>query len=323
MTPSPPTAVRVGVGSPPPPPPSARAGPLPASGCQQGRGGAGGRLRVFKGSLRRLLSSKLTAFGSWTPVTMWFLILFLALSLGGTGAVPPIQSRVIGGFDCVKNSQPWMAAVYHYSKFQCGGILVDPEWVLTAAHCYNDKYQIWLGRNNIFENEPEAQHMFVKESIIHPDFNMDLLMNITQDSEADYSNDLMLLHLHQPAKITDYVKVLSLPTEEPKLGSSCLASGWGSIEPSKCVYLDLLPNEECAKVHSYTVTDVMLCVGDLKEGKDTCVGDSGGPLICDGVFQGVTSWGPTPCGIPEKPGIYTKLIGFVPWINNVIRKNTN
>lgn len=82
MSPSPPTAGRVGVGSPPP---SARAGPLPASGCQQGRGGAGGRLRVFKGSLRRLLSSKLTTFSSWTPVTMWFLILFLALALGGTG----------------------------------------------------------------------------------------------------------------------------------------------------------------------------------------------------------------------------------------------
>lgn len=82
MSPSPPTAGRVGVGSPPP---SARAGPLPVSSCQQGRGGAGGRLRVFKGSLRRLLSSKLTAFSSWTPVTMWLLTLFLALSLGGTG----------------------------------------------------------------------------------------------------------------------------------------------------------------------------------------------------------------------------------------------
>ncbi|XP_041504342.1 kallikrein-1 [Microtus oregoni] len=260
---------------------------------------------------------------------MWFLILFLALSLGGTGAAPPIQSRVIGGFACEKNSQPWMAAVYHYSKFQCGGILVDPQWVLTAAHCYNDKYQIWLGRNNLFEDDPLAQHQFVKESIIHPDFNMDLLKNTTKTLQKDYSNDLMLLHLAQPAEITDYVKVLSLPTEEPKLGSRCLASGWGSIEPSKfefpddlqCVYLDLLPNEKCAEAHFDAVTDLMLCAGDLKDGKDTCVGDSGGPLICDDMLQGVTSWGPTPCGKPEKPGIYTKLIDFVPWINKVI-KNT-
>ncbi|KAH0505434.1 Kallikrein-1 [Microtus ochrogaster] len=247
------------------------------------------------------------------------------------GAAPPIQSRVIGGFACAKNSQPWMAAVYHYSQFQCGGILVDPEWVLTAAHCYNDKYQVWLGRNNLFEDDPLAQHQFVKESIIHPDFNMDLLKNTTKNLQKDYSNDLMLLHLAQPAEITDYVKVLSLPTEEPKLGSRCLASGWGSIEPSEfefpddlqCVYLDLLPNEKCVKAHFDTVTDLMLCAGDLKDGKDTCVGDSGGPLICDGMLQGVTSWGPTPCGKPEKPGIYTKLIDFVPWINKVIKKNTD
>lgn len=59
-------------------------------------------------------------------------------------------------------------------------------------------------------------------------------VHITEILQKDYSNDLMLLHLDQPAEITDYVKVLSLPTEEPKLGSRCFASGWGSIEPSEC-----------------------------------------------------------------------------------------
>ncbi|XP_052616671.1 kallikrein-1-like [Peromyscus californicus insignis] len=263
---------------------------------------------------------------------MWFLILFLALSLGGTGAVPPIQSRIIGGFNCEKNSQPWQAAVYHYTSFQCGGILVDPEWVLTAAHCYNeatDEYQVWLGRNNLFEDEASAQHRFVSESVPHPDFNMDLLENATQNQKEDFSNDLMLLRLAQPAEITDSVKVLSLPSEEPTLGSTCLASGWGSIEPIKfeypddlqCVHLELLPNEECAKAHIHVVTDSMLCAGDLEGGKDTCVGDSGGPLICDGVLQGVTSWGPAPCGKPDRPGIYTKLINFIPWMKEVMKKN--
>ncbi|OBS83059.1 hypothetical protein A6R68_22945, partial [Neotoma lepida] len=262
-------------------------------------------------------------------VTMWFLILFLALSLGGTGAAPPIQSRIIGGFNCQKNSQPWQAAVYHYTKFQCGGILVDSEWVLTAAHCYNDNYQIWLGRNNLFEDEASAQHLFVSESIPHPDFDLSLLNTTTQHQEEDYSNDLMLLHLSEPAKITDSVKVLSLPTEEPTPGSTCLASGWGSIKPKEfeypddlqCVYLELLSNEECAKAHPQIVTETMLCAGDLAGGKDTCVGDSGGPLICDGILQGVTSWGPTPCGKPNKPGIYTKLTSFVSWIKEVTKKN--
>ncbi|KAB1273703.1 Kallikrein-1 [Camelus dromedarius] len=69
---------------------------------------------------------------------MWFLILCLALSLAGTGAVPQIQSRIIGGWECEKHSQPWQAALYYFSKFQCGGVLVDPQWVLTAAHCINE-----------------------------------------------------------------------------------------------------------------------------------------------------------------------------------------
>ncbi|XP_012979581.1 kallikrein-1 isoform X1 [Mesocricetus auratus] len=261
---------------------------------------------------------------------MWFLILFVALSLGETGAAPPMQSRVIGGFACEKGSQPWQAAVFRYTKYQCGGILVHPEWVLTAAHCYNDKYHVWLGRNNLYEDEPSGQYLAVDKSFLHPDFNMDLLKNYSQNLEEDYSNDLLLLHLAQPAEITDSVKVLSLPTKEPTLGSTCLASGWGSIEPLKfkypddlqCVHLELLPNEECVKAHTEIVTDLMLCAGDLKDGKDTCVGDSGGPLICDGMLQGVTSWGPTPCGRPEKPGIYTKLTKFVTWIEEVIKNNS-
>ena len=50
-------------------------------------------------------------------------------------------------------------------------------------------------------------------------------------------------------------------------------------------------------------------------------GDSGGPLICDGVLQGITSWGFTPCGEPKKPGVYTKLIKFTSWIKDTMAKN--
>uniref|UniRef100_A0A9L0JXT8 Peptidase S1 domain-containing protein n=1 Tax=Equus asinus TaxID=9793 RepID=A0A9L0JXT8_EQUAS len=52
-----------------------------------------------------------------------------------TGALPPIQSRIIGGWECEKHSKPWQVAVYHQGHFQCGGVLVHPQWVLTAAHC--------------------------------------------------------------------------------------------------------------------------------------------------------------------------------------------
>ncbi|ELK18489.1 kallikrein-1 [Pteropus alecto] len=261
---------------------------------------------------------------------MWFLVLCLALSLAGTGAAPPIQSRIVGGWDCEKHSQPWQAALYHYSSFQCGGVLVHPQWVLTAAHCISDNYQLWLGRHSLFEQEDTAQFVRVNESFPHPQFNLSLLKNHTIRPEEDYSYDLMLLHLEEPAQITDAVKVLDLPTQEPQLGSICYASGWGSIEPDKfdfpdelhCVDLELLSNDLCAKAHPQKVTDLMLCAGHLEGGKDTCVGDSGGPLICDGVLQGITSWGHTPCGQRNRPGVFVKLLAFVDWVKETMAANS-
>ncbi|NP_034773.1 kallikrein 1-related peptidase b24 preproprotein [Mus musculus] len=262
---------------------------------------------------------------------MWFLILFLALSLGGIDAAPPVQSRVVGGFKCEKNSQPWHVAVFRYNKYICGGVLLNPNWVLTAAHCYGNatsQYNVWLGKNKLFQREPSAQHRWVSKSFPHPDYNMSLL-NDDIPQPKDKSNDLMLLRLSEPADITDAVKPIDLPTEEPKLGSTCLASGWGSITPTKwqkpndlqCVFIKLLPNENCTKPYLHKVTDVMLCAGEMGGGKDTCAGDSGGPLICDGILHGITSWGPVPCGKPNAPAIYTKLIKFASWIKDTMAKN--
>ncbi|XP_021010165.1 kallikrein 1-related peptidase b21, partial [Mus caroli] len=257
------------------------------------------------------------------------LIPFPLLSLGCLDAAPPVQSRIVGGFKCEKNSQPWHVAVFRYNKYICGGVLLDPNWVLTAAHCYGNQYNVWLGKNKLFQRESSAQHRYVNKSFPHPDYNMSLLNDHIPHPKDDYSNDLMLLHLSKPADITDAVKPIALPTEEPKLGSTCLASGWGSITPTKwqipedlqCVFIKPLPNENCAKAYIHKVTDAMLCAGEMGGGKDTCAGDSGGPLICDGDLHGITSWGSIPCGKPNAPAIYTKLIKFTSWIKDTMAKN--
>nr|XP_003813691.2 kallikrein-2 isoform X3 [Pan paniscus] len=189
--------------------------------------------------------------------------------------------------------------------------------------------QVWLGRHNLFEPEDTGQRVPVSHSFPHPLYNMSLLKHRSLRPDEDSSHDLMLLHLSEPAKITDAVKVLGLPTQEPALGTTCYASGWGSIEPEEflrpkslqCVSLHLLSNDMCARAYSEKVTEFMLCAGLWTGGKDTCGGDSGGPLVCNGVLQGITSWGPEPCALPEKPAVYTKVVHYRKWIKDTIAAN--
>ncbi|XP_047384250.1 kallikrein-2-like [Sciurus carolinensis] len=260
---------------------------------------------------------------------MWFLILYLVLPLWGTGAAPPVQSRIIGGWECEKHSQPWQAAVYHNGLPVCGGVLVHPQWVLTAAHCNRNNIQVFLGRHNLYTDEDTSQSIPVNLAFPHPLYNVSHRKSAEPGSQ-DRSHDLMLLHLSNPVQITEAVRVLALPTQEPEVGSICLASGWGSIKPKQylspetlqCVDLNLMPNEFCSRAYSEKVTDFMLCAGRWKGGKDTCGGDSGGPLICNGVLQGLTSWGSDPCAVPQRPALYTKLMVYRKWIEDTMVANS-
>ncbi|XP_045844306.1 kallikrein-1-like isoform X2 [Meles meles] len=138
------------------------------------------------------------------------------------GAVAPIQSQMSGGLEC-NNFQPWLSLVYHFSGVRCRGVLVHPQWVVTAAHCINRNYQLWLGHRSLFQHEDTTQLFEDIRNFPHPKFNLSLLKK--------HTHDLMLLRLAEPAQITDAVRVLDLPTQEPKPGSTCYTSGWGSIEP--------------------------------------------------------------------------------------------
>uniref|UniRef100_A0A8C3PF22 Peptidase S1 domain-containing protein n=1 Tax=Chrysemys picta bellii TaxID=8478 RepID=A0A8C3PF22_CHRPI len=236
-----------------------------------------------------------------------------------TGAAVSAQDdggRIIGGYTCPRYSQPWQAFVY--GPLQCGGILVDRSWVLSAAHCYRPGLRVRLGEYNLAVREGPEQDRIVSGAILHPGFN-----RFTLD------NDLMLLKLAQPINIGPTARPVRLPTACAATGTTCLISGWGTVTTPQATFPNLLQcgnvrivsPQSCQASYPGRVTNNMVCAGVMGGGIDSCQGDSGGPLLCAGQLQGIVSWGLQTCAQPNRPGVYTKVCNYVAWIRRAIQMN--
>ncbi|XP_071275700.1 kallikrein-14-like [Agelaius tricolor] len=240
---------------------------------------------------------------------------------GDGGACVPVspegdEDRIIGGYPCLPLSQPWQALVY--GPLQCGGVLVRPLWVLTAAHCVRRGLRVRLGEDDLRRREGTEQERRVTLALPHPSFNP-----VTLDS------DLALLRLDRPAAIGRSVRPLALPRECGRPGEACLLSGWGTVTTPQvtlpdrlmCAYVQLLSDAACRRAYPRRITPSMLCAGVSNRRVDSCQGDSGGPLSCNGTLQGVVSWGLQTCALPGHPGVYTRVCRFIPWILDTMDRN--
>ncbi|KAM9743293.1 granzyme A-like [Menidia menidia] len=219
---------------------------------------------------------------------------------------PGHGSEIINGKEVKKHSLPFMALLETKTP-ACGGVLIDPKWVLTAAHC-TDIQKVLLGVHSIKENEKASrQVLMVKRHVPHPCYD-----------QNDKVNDLMLLKLSKPAKQTATVKIFKLnkAAKEPAAGTSCMVAGWGKTNNNinrmsdvlMSVNVTVIDRAKCNSPDYYNlnpvITSRMICAGsDGKSIADTCHGDSGGPLLCNGELVGVTSFGRR-CGEKKKPGVY-------------------
>eukprot|EP00058_Branchiostoma_floridae_P020569 XP_002606059.1 hypothetical protein BRAFLDRAFT_60382 [Branchiostoma floridae] len=244
----------------------------------------------------------------------------MAATVGSKCGVPAIQptfpvARIVGGNAARPGSWPWQAYLLRYGSFQCGGNLIHPLWVLTAAHCVEydlspGGYNVILGKYHKYITDPTEQRLAVSQIISHGEY-----------STHPTNKDLALLKLAQPVTLNQYVWPVCLvsgPGDDPPEGTRCVITGWGTTQGynDKCDNAPLLAGK---------ITEFMMCAGYYDSGgHDTCSGDSGGPLVCSAggrwTLYGVTSWGEG-CAQPTYPGVYARVSSMLDWIHQTMDNN--
>ncbi|NXP53227.1 GRAA protein, partial [Heliornis fulica] len=230
---------------------------------------------------------------------------------------------IIGGKEVKPHSKPFMAQLEDPNGTLCGGALIKENWVLTAAHCEMKRGKVTLGAHSLKATEKEKQVFRIKRQIPYPCY-----------SPSSKENDIMLVQLQKRAKRTKAVQRIDLPTSDDDLkpGTICTVAGWGQTQNHlrktsdtlREVNVTVISRKICNDNQHYRrkplITKNMICAGDKNGGKDSCSGDSGGPLICNGVMRGITSFGKNnKCGTVDGPGIYTRLTKeYLQWIRKTI-----
>lgn len=237
-----------------------------------------------------------------------------------------VKPRIVGGTPAAFANYPWQVALVRASDAEpsrsqfCGGSLIAPDVVLTAAHCVDNPVVRKLpGRLDVVAGTASyaagGERLSVKAIFIHPQWNA-----------TTYDYDFALLKLRSPARIGRPIALQAAPVA---VGERVVVSGWGATSEGGDGSPDLLKVEVpvvdssiCNEAESYggSVTDQMLCAGQREGGLDACQGDSGGPLAV-GLpaaprLAGVVSWGEG-CARRYKYGVYARVSAVAPWIQSL------
>ena len=286
----------------------------------------------------------------------WTVRAFLAVALMTVAAagVAPAQgrfecldpekrpvSRIVGGSAAPRDMAPWqvslqLAAADGRWGHVCGGSLIHPSWVLTAAHCLFDgagalresrEVSVVHGTQSLSSG---GERRRAERLVPHQRYR--------GSGPATQGDDVALIRLSSPfsASRTATVQLQSRQLEEAFgfPGACSVVTGWGSVEAwspgrarsearalpdrLRAVDLPIIDNAACADRYGGRITPSQVCAGYEQGTMDSCQGDSGGPLVVPGgptgwTQIGVVSWG-AGCAQPGAYGVYTRVSSYIDWI---------
>jgi trypsin len=264
--------------------------------------------------------------------------LLAALALGcallaGTapalGASQRAHSSVVGGVPADPAQWPYAAAIYRKGHLHCGGSVIGPTRVLTAAHCVDGfnlaNFQVIVGRPNL--RDPSAgQTIGVASGRVHPDFVQTGLHDVAVLNLASATNV-------QPVAV-------ATPDENNAttgVGALLRVAGYGAVTPFglrlspflKTTIEQVRTDRRCLKAYTQDLfaPESMICAlgarrkkgGRFKIHTSACSGDSGGPLVADTatgpVEVGTVSYGGALCGLGAAPTVYSRVSASFDFIN--------
>jgi len=287
---------------------------------------------------------------SW-PAMKVLILLLAAISAQGcvpkfspqpacTCGLPLDKRRIIGGVSAKTDQYPWQVALMQGSNSQdsfCGGTLLSSDTVLTAAHCvFSSSVYVGIPQGDV--TLQSSRNIRSSQILIHPYYSSSGIPNY----------DFAIIKLSSPVEFSDSVQPICLPNPNESYDDTLAeVAGWGNTDANgynfpeslQTVNVTTMTNKQCQedleKIQidvPYKITSNMICAAAL--GKNTCNGDSGGPLITlskDGSHYsqiGVVSWGvanETSWGLScstTSPGVYSRVTDQLYWIIKQVSGDT-
>ncbi|XP_077984840.1 prostasin-like [Glandiceps talaboti] len=263
----------------------------------------------------------------------------------------PAQPRIVGGEDALPGEWPWQAQFYFIplDTHLCGGTLIGPKHVISAAHCFclvpegnnTENWKLRLGKYRL-SNEPgtdgKPMEFKIARIVLYPDYY----------PYVSNGDDIAIVELEQEVTPSDFINYACLNTKGVVFDdhSYCFTTGWGAVhEPNitaetqeegveqmqkfypevlQEALVPLIPIDICNASYGFLKTN-MICAGYLGGGTGTCSGDSGGPLVClhqnsddrlgHWYLVGVVNFGGG-CARKKYPTVFSKVDNYLDWIRD-------